>query len=43
MLTLAQLDDASDDDEDEGCHLSVGEDVLYPRTPLHIGGVDEGQ
>lgn len=42
-LTLAQLDDASDDDDDEGCHLSVGEDVLHAGAPLYIGGVDERQ
>lgn len=42
-LTLAQLDDASDDDDDEGCHLGVGEDVLHAGAPLHVGRVDECQ
>lgn len=43
QLTLAQLDDASDDDDDEGCHLGVGENVLHAGAPLHIGRVDECQ
>lgn len=42
-LTLTQLDDASDDDDDEGCHLGVSENVLHAGAPLHIGGVDECQ
>lgn len=42
-LTLAQLDDAGNDDDNEGCHLGVGENVLHAGAPLHIGGVDERQ
>lgn len=42
-LTLAQLDDSSDNDDNEGCHLSIGENVLYARAPLYIGRVDECQ
>lgn len=41
--TLAQLDHPSGDDDDEGCHLGVGENVLHPSSPLHIGRVDESQ
>ena len=42
-LTLAQLDDASSDDDKEGCHLSIGENVLDAGSPLYIGRVDERQ
>lgn len=42
-LTLAQLDDACNDDDDEGGHLGVGEVVLHPGAPLHVGRVDEGE
>lgn len=42
-LTLAQLEDACDDDDNEGCHLSIGENVLHARAPLYIGRVDECQ
>lgn len=42
-LTLTQLDDAGDDDDDEGCHLGIGEDVLHAGAPLYIGRVDECQ
>lgn len=43
LLTLAQLDYAGDNDDDEGCHLGVGENVLHAGSPLHIGGIDECQ
>lgn len=42
-LTLADLDDASSDDDNEGCHLSIGENVLHAGAPLYIGRVDECQ
>lgn len=42
-LTLADLDDASSDDDNEGCHLSIGENVLHTGAPLYIGRVDECQ
>lgn len=42
-LTLTQLDDARDDDDDEGCHLGIGENVLHASAPLYIGRVDECQ
>ena len=41
--TKAELDDAGDDDDDERCHLGVGEDILDPGAPLHIRRVDECQ
>lgn len=40
-LTLTQLDDACDDDDDESSHLGVGEDVLHSGSPLHISSIDE--
>ena len=40
-LTLAELGDASADDDNESRHLGIGEDVLHPSAPLHIRCVDE--
>lgn len=42
-LTLTQLDNASDDDDDEGGHLGIGENVLHTGAPLHVGRIDECQ
>ncbi len=42
-LTLTKLDNTSDDNDDESCHLCVGENVLHAGAPLHIGRVDECQ
>ena len=41
-LTLAKSNDACDDDSDERQHFSIGGDILYPRSPLDIGTVNEG-
>lgn len=38
-LTLADLDDAHDDDEGECQELASGEDVLDPGGPSHAGTV----
>lgn len=37
-LTLEQLDNACDDDDDEGGDLGVGEHVLHAGAPLWWGG-----
>lgn len=42
-LTLTQFNKPCDDDDDEGGHLGVGEEVLHAGPPFHVGRVDEGQ
>lgn len=42
-LTLTQLDNASNDDDNEGRHLGIGENVLHTGPPLYIGSVYERQ
>lgn len=41
--TLSDLHQASDDDGDESDDFGVGEEVLDPGAPLHIGTVHKGQ
>lgn len=41
--TLADLDEADDDDEAEGQELGGGEEVLHPGGRLHTVAVHEGQ
>ena len=43
MSTLSDLHQASDDDSDESDDFSVGEEVLDPGAPLHVGAVHKGQ
>lgn len=43
LLTLAQLDNASNDNDDEGSHLGIGENILHSGPPLYICRVDECQ
>lgn len=43
VFTLKYLDQASDDDSNEGDDLYVGEEVLNARPILHIGTVHKGQ
>lgn len=40
-LTLRQLDDAGDNDDDKSSHLGIGENVLNSGSPLDISSVDE--
>lgn len=40
---MSDLHQAGDDDGDEGDDLGVGEEVLHPGAPLHVGAVHEGQ
>lgn len=42
-LTLTQLHQSRDDDEDESGHFGIGEDILHAGPPFHLGGVNEGQ
>lgn len=41
-LTLAKSNNACDDDGDQRQYFSIGEDILYQRSPLDIGTVNEG-
>lgn len=41
-LTLAKSNNARDDDSDQRQHFSIGEDILYQRSPLDVGTVNEG-
>lgn len=43
ISTLSDLDQARDDDGDESYDLGVGEEVLHPGAPFHIGAVHKGQ
>lgn len=40
---MSDLNQPGDDDGNQGDDLSVGEEVLDPGAPLHIGTVHEGQ
>lgn len=42
LRTLSNLQQAGDNDGDEGNDFGVGEEVLHPGSPLHIGTVHEG-
>lgn len=42
-LTPTQLHKPRDDDDDEGSHLGIGENVLHAGPPFHVGRVNEGQ
>lgn len=41
--TLSDFHQAGDDDGNESDDFGVGEEVLDPGAPLHIGTVHEGQ
>lgn len=43
ISTLSDLHQARDDDSDESDDFGVGEEVLHPGAPFHIGAVHKGQ
>lgn len=43
FVTLSDLDQASDDDGDQGNDFGVGEEVLDPGAPFHVRTVHKSQ